>query len=386
MRRPSLAVATALLLYLGMAGTGLAQPTFRDYMGAYQLLERQAFSQVESLYAAASEQPATNSSRNGAESFFSALRARSGGVGGNTPEATAAWDVARQWVQASPTSVPAAIFLGRLAVRDAPANRDWAAQERQTSEAIQALDKVKEQGRKDPMWNATYIALKTMGGATPAQTVALVKAHLPAMSEPGEMFFEEVVTALDLKSTDALPQLRELADMAVQRTAKTRGKGMHAVIYLSAFFHAPALRLAPFKPGVTDWNTMDTALTDLVSHRPSSTDWSSTPPWPAWPRTGSAPPSSWAGPLAPTARRPPSGGPGAASPSTSGARPGRSGGRCRPEWRRQPAQAAFAPAPTGDSPGTRLRTRATGAAASRCSTSRNASAATPKARFVRQAR
>ena len=122
------------------------------------------------------------------------------------------------------------------------------------------------------MWNATYIALQTMGGATPAQTVALVKAHLPAMSEPGEMFFEEVVTALDLKSTDALPQLRELADMAVQRTAKTRGKGMHAVIYLSAFFHAPALRLAPFKPGVTDWNTMDTALTDLVSHRPSSTD------------------------------------------------------------------------------------------------------------------
>lgn len=272
MRRSSLAVATALLLYLGMAGNGLAQPTFRDYMGAYQLLERQAFSQVESLYAAASEQPATHSSRNGAESFFSALRARSGGVGGNTPEATAAWGVARQWVQASPASVPAAIFLGRLAVRDAPANRDWAAQERQTSEAIQALDKVKEQGRKDPMWNSTYIALQTMGGATPAQTLALVKAHLPAMAEPGEMFFEEVVTALDLKSTDALPQLRELADLAVQRTAKTRGKGMHAVIYLSAFFHAPALRLAPFRPGVTDWATMDTALTDLSSHRPSTTD------------------------------------------------------------------------------------------------------------------
>lgn len=272
MRSPSLALVTALLVYLSTAGTGLAQPSFGDYLEAYPRLQRQEFAQVESLYAAALQQPAANSSRNGAESFFSAMRAGSGGAGGNTPETAAAWSVARQWVQASPTSVPAAIFLGRLAVRDAPANRDWTAQERQTAEALKALGQVKDQGRKDPMWNATTIALQTMGGATPAQTLAVVRAHLSTMSEPGEMFFEEVVAALDLKSTDALPQLRELADLAVQRTATTRGKGMHAVIYLSAFFHAPALRLAPFKPGVTDWSTMDAALTDLLQYRPSSTD------------------------------------------------------------------------------------------------------------------
>ncbi|KRD55145.1 hypothetical protein ASE52_02370 [Acidovorax sp. Root275] len=270
MRRASLAVAYALLLYPGTADTSLAQPSFHDYMDAYPRLQRQEFAQVESLYATAVQQPAAKSSRNGAESFFSALRARSGGAGGNTPEATAAWGLARQWVQASPNSVPAAIFLGRLAVRDAPANRDWAAQERQTTEAIKALDKVREQGRTDPMWNSTYIALQTMGGATPAQTLAMVKAHLPAMSEPGEMFFEDVVAALDLKSTDALSQLKELSELAVQRTAKTQGTGMHAVIYLAAFHHMPALRLNPFKPGLIEWETIDAALTDLSNQRPNS--------------------------------------------------------------------------------------------------------------------
>ncbi len=267
MWRSPLAVAA---LFGGMVGTCLAQPTFRDYLDAYQSLERQEFAEVERLYAIASQQPATNSSRNGAESFFSALRAGSGGKGGNTPKTAAAWNLAQQWIQASPRSVPAAIFLGRLAIRDAPANPDWVAQEHQTADATRALEEVKEQGRMDPMWSATYIALKSLGGATPAQTLALVKAHLPAMSEPGEMFFEEVVAALNLKSTDALPQLRELSTLAVQRTAKTRGMGMHAVIYLAALHHWPALRLNPFKPGLTDWRTIDTSLTDLSNRRPDS--------------------------------------------------------------------------------------------------------------------
>ncbi len=267
MWRSPLAVAA---LSSAMVGTCVAQPTFRDYLDAYQSLERQEFAEVERLYAIASQQPASNSSRNGAESFFSALRVGSGGTGGNTPKAAAAWNLALQWIQASPNSVPAAIFLGRLAMRDAPANRDWVAQEHQTAHATRALEEVKEQGRLDPMWSATYIALKSMSGATPAQTLALVKAHLPAMSEPGEMFFEEVVAALNLKSTDAVSQLRELSNLAVQRTANTQGTGMHAVIYLAAFHHWPALRLNPFKPGLTDWKTIDTSLTDLGNRRQDS--------------------------------------------------------------------------------------------------------------------
>lgn len=271
-RRPSLALATGLFLSLGMLGTGLTQPSFIDYLDAYPRLQQQEFTKVESLYAAAVQQSAVNSNRNGVESFFGALRAGSGGVGGNTPEATAAWNVARQWVQTFPNSVPAAIFLGRLAVRDAGALSDWTEQERRAAEAMNALDHVEEPGRKDPMWNATYIALQAMRGSSPTQTLAFVKARLPIMSEPGEMFFEEVVAALQLRSTDALPQLRELAYLAIQRTEKKRGKGMHAVVYLSAFFHAPALRLAPFKHGVTDWSIMDQALTDLLKYRPSASD------------------------------------------------------------------------------------------------------------------
>lgn len=258
------------LLVFSLMDSVLAEQDSSDLLAAYRSLERQEFGQVERLYAEAIQRSSVNPGSNEAELFFRNLRWGSGGAGGNTPQAAAAWNLALQWVQASPTSVPAARFLGQLAVRDAVSNTDWSAQERQVNDAIVALERVKSAGHKDPMWHSVYVALKAMNGATPEQTLAHIRAHLPSMAEPGEVFFQEVVAAFDLQSTDALFQLKELAELAVKRTSGTRGTGMHAVIYLAAFRFAPALRLRPFSPAITDWRTMDKALLDLERHRPDN--------------------------------------------------------------------------------------------------------------------
>lgn len=252
---------------LCLAGACATKPTLLDYLDLYKALENQEFSQLGARYAMAAGMEIDASGVSGSDLFFLGMQA---GIGrrDDAARAAAALNLARQWVASAPRSVPAAIVMGRIIVRDAPRVADWTEQGRLIAEALKALEAVKENAQKDPAWTSTYARLKSLDGATPSQVIELTRNHLAGMSEPGEWFFEEIVSALELKSTEALPELRELAILAVQRSGKARGTSMLAVIYTSAFDALPALRSNPFKAGMPDWQTMDRAYTELNKLRP----------------------------------------------------------------------------------------------------------------------
>lgn len=260
----SLVFAAALCV----TGACATKPTLLDYLDLYKTLENKEFSQLDARYAMAAGMEADASGVSGSDLFFLGMHA---GIGrrDDAARAAAALDLARQWVASAPRSVPAAIVMGRIIVRDAPRIADWTEQGRLIAEALKALEAVKENNaQNDPAWTSTYARLKSLDGATPSQVIELTRNHLAGMSEPGEWFFEEIVGALELKSTEALPELRELAILAVQKSYKTRGTSMLAVIYTSAFDALPALRSNPFKAGMPDWQTMDRAYTELNKLRP----------------------------------------------------------------------------------------------------------------------
>lgn len=260
----SLVLAAALCV----GGACAAKPTLLDYLDLYKLLEDKEFSQLDARYAIATGTQTDASGVSGSDLFFLGMQA---GIGrrDDVARAAAALKLARQWVASAPRSVPAAIVMGRIIVRDAPRIADWTEQGRLIAEALKALEAVKESNaQKDPAWTSTYARLISLDGATPSQVIELTRNQLAGMSEPGEWFFEEIVGALELKSTEALPELRELATLAVHRSDKARGTSMLAVIYTSAFDALPALRSNPFKAGMPDWQTMDRAYTDLNKLRP----------------------------------------------------------------------------------------------------------------------
>lgn len=260
-------LALALLMCTG--GPCLSAPTWAQHYGAYKLLQSGTFAPLETLYAeSAAVQEIGKSGSPEVELFFYAL---SLGARSNNNQAISDVELARRWVRALPDSLPAAILLGRAtiaAIRDSASSTSWNAQDNLISDALKQLDKVKEQGKADSVWHSTSIRLMSLNGASPSQVVEQTKRHLQGPSNPGRRFFEDIVDALELKSSDARAPLRKVAVLAAQRTAQRDGLAMYAVAYLTAFHNAPSIRTDPFRPDVTDWKTLDAALSDLEKHYP----------------------------------------------------------------------------------------------------------------------
>ncbi len=255
------------LSFLCACGSGMADISIVDHIKAYKLLESQEFSQLEakySEYALIREigiMPSTE-----AELFFFGLY-----VGGHDAKSDARreLDLARQWTNTSPDSLPAAIQLGRttlsVVLQQRGNNRaNWGEQERLVANALKQLDKVQEPGKTDSVWQSTYIQLLGLNGATASQIAERAKTYLLGESYAGEQFYSDVTSQLVSAGRDARTHVRELATLANSKNTAHDGHAIYAMVYLTALKYDPGLRANPFGPKAMDWKTMDAALTSFA--------------------------------------------------------------------------------------------------------------------------
>jgi hypothetical protein len=258
-------IALALSL-LCACGATTAALSISDHIKTYKLLESQDFSQLEarySEYASIREigiMPSTE-----AELFFLGLY-----IGGHDAKSDARreLDLARQWTNASPDSLPAAIQLGRttlgVVLRQRGNNSaNWNEQERLVADALKQLDKVQALGKTDSVWQSTYIRLLGFNGATASQIAERAKTYLLGDSYAGEQFYSEVISYLVSARGDARTHVRELATLANNKNTAHDDQAIYAMVYITALTHDPGLRANPFGPKAMDWKTMDTALSSF---------------------------------------------------------------------------------------------------------------------------
>jgi hypothetical protein len=264
-------LAAALLLWAA-SGNCMAKPSWAEYLKSYKLLESGAFTQLEALHARSTAiKDVDDLGYTEVEKFFDGLVV---GAHSITSQPSVVLEHARQWVKASPDSMAAAIVLGRLTIQWLDSwfqkKPSWAEQERLIAEARQQMERFKERGKNHPEWHSAYIRLMALNGAGPSQVMESTKLHLQGQSIPGRLYFADIVQALDIGTSGAFPQLRELAVLASQKSGQRDGLAMYAVVYLAAFDFAPNLRTDFFRPEMTDWRTLDSALIDLEKHYPAN--------------------------------------------------------------------------------------------------------------------
>lgn len=262
-------LTTAMLLWA--SGNCLATPLWREYLASYRLLESGSFVQVEALHAKSLViKEIDKSGQSEPQLFYSGLVGGAYSGGATSPDMVGH---AQRWIKSSPESMAAAIALGRFTVAWLQNGYDnlpsWAEQDRMVSDALQQLDRFKKPGNAHSEWHSVYARIMALDGATPSQVMERVKLHLQGDAMPGRQFFEDIVHALSLPSSNALPQLRELAMLASQKSGKRDGLAMYAAVYITALDVHPAIRLNPFRSNVTDWKTLDAAISDLQTHYPS---------------------------------------------------------------------------------------------------------------------
>ena len=246
-----------------------ANPQMEKYGAGHLMLVKHDFRGLEALYAEARLDAARDPEGFQAiETFFSCLPGRYGN-GVMDPDVELA--NARAWVLAFPASVPAATQLARVVLQhaSAPGTRSWSLLEEALLEARDALERVRQPGQFDSMWQAARIGVAGALGSSPRQVLAAVLAA-DKLDAPGRVFFNLAVEAMAPGETDAKTELAALASLAVQRTSKREGRTMYAVVYLRAARLASALRREPFGSGWMVWDDMKASLADQQQRYPET--------------------------------------------------------------------------------------------------------------------
>lgn len=270
------------VLLISTTCCSIAQPTdgkIQLEIHAPKLLASKNYKQLDAIYEEIFLHQEQQKNRNSnSEIFFQVIADWNYSYG--LPPSADLVAVGLEWTSASPNSVPAAIYLGRVTAKSVArlkqldykkpqSTESWAIQDSLIAQAQMHLQRVNSQGASDAMWHATYLTLMSLDGATAQQVLSKYKEALAKIPNPTSEFFQSAANALDLSATNAFSELREIATLAAAKTMKREGMAMYAVVYSTAIKSMYELKRNPFQKDGADWSTMDIALSDLYQRYPS---------------------------------------------------------------------------------------------------------------------